>query len=67
MAPKYRDILVRAFLYVAKDPDHHIRASSLSNLAEVCALLRYSLGNNIQQVNFLYNIRLLSRLCQTIT
>ncbi|XP_062575035.1 transport and Golgi organization protein 6 homolog isoform X2 [Saccostrea cucullata] len=50
LAPKYRDVLVSAFLMGAKDPDPLIRASSMSNLGEVCSVLRFNLGPIIQEV-----------------
>ncbi|XP_064640492.1 transport and Golgi organization protein 6 homolog [Lineus longissimus] len=50
LIPKYREVLVNAFLAGSKDPDHLIRASSLSNLGQVCQLLRFSLGSILQEV-----------------
>ncbi|XP_061197020.1 transport and Golgi organization protein 6 homolog [Saccostrea echinata] len=50
LAPKYRDVLVSAFLMGAKDPDPLIRASCMSNLGEVCSVLRFYLGPIIQEV-----------------
>lgn len=51
LAPKYRDTLLPAFLSGCRDKDPFVRASSLSNLGEVCKVLRYSLGNVLQEVN----------------
>lgn len=48
--PKYRDILLAAILTGAKDATPEVRASSLSNLGEVCKLLRFSLGSNVHEV-----------------
>ncbi|XP_074646792.1 transport and Golgi organization protein 6 homolog [Tubulanus polymorphus] len=50
MIPKFKDGLINAFLIGARDEDETVRASCLSNLGEVCLLLRYSLGNIIQEV-----------------
>lgn len=33
-----------------RDDDHLVRASSLSNLAEVCRLLRYNIGSIIAEI-----------------
>lgn len=48
--PKYRDILLGAFLQGAKDTDPLVRASSLSNLGEACKQLHFSLGNVIHEI-----------------
>ncbi|XP_064611997.1 transport and Golgi organization protein 6 homolog [Liolophura sinensis] len=48
--PRYKDILLAAILTGAKDTTPEVRASSLSNLGEVCKLLRFSLGKNVQEV-----------------
>lgn len=50
MTPKYKSLLLNAFLVGAKDDDHLIRASSLSNLAEVCRILGYKLGSIVSEV-----------------
>ncbi|GAB1600409.1 transport and Golgi organization protein 6 homolog [Argonauta hians] len=47
---KFKSILLNAFLNGAKDNDFLVRASSLSNLGEVCKLLRFSLGNVIYEI-----------------
>jgi hypothetical protein len=49
--PKYRDVLLAAVLSGARDKDAGVRASSVSNLAELCALLRFSLGSIIYEVS----------------
>lgn len=48
--PKYRDLLLNAFLQGVKDQDPLVRASSLSNLGEACKLLHFSLGNVIHEI-----------------
>ncbi len=50
MSPKYRDLLVEGLMAGARNPDGHVRASSISNLGEVCKQLRYSLGGIVFQV-----------------
>ena len=50
MIPRYRDTLLNAFLVGTRDPDAFLRASSLSNIAEICKLLKYSLGPIIHEV-----------------
>jgi hypothetical protein len=50
MTPKYRDVLLSALLTGARDKDPLVRASSLSNLGEVCKTLKFSLGNVISEV-----------------
>ncbi|GJQ84697.1 hypothetical protein Trydic_g12716 [Trypoxylus dichotomus] len=50
MAPKYKSLLLNTFLVGAKDEDEMIRASSLSNLGEICRVLGYKLGNIVAEV-----------------
>ncbi|XP_063440980.1 transport and Golgi organization protein 6 homolog [Mytilus trossulus] len=50
MAPKYRDILLPSILSGARDKDPLVRASSLSNLGEICKVVRFSLGNVIREI-----------------
>ncbi|CAC5398768.1 unnamed protein product [Mytilus coruscus] len=50
MAPKYRDILLPSILSGARDKDPLVRASSLSNLGEMCKVVRFSLGNVIREI-----------------
>lgn len=50
MAPKYKSLLLNTFLVGTKDDDHLIRASSLSNLGEVCGVLGYKLGTVVTEV-----------------
>lgn len=62
VAIKYKGLLLNTFLGAAKDPDPLIRASSLSNLGEVCKVLGFRLGTIITEVNF---TKMLSLLKQT--
>ncbi|KAJ8921058.1 hypothetical protein NQ315_015854 [Exocentrus adspersus] len=50
MAPKYKPLLLNTFLAGARDEDHLIRASSLSNLGEICRVLGYKLGTIVTEV-----------------
>ncbi|XP_074769593.1 transport and Golgi organization protein 6 homolog isoform X2 [Athene noctua] len=50
MVVKHREPLVQAFLRGARDPDSALRASSLSNLGELCQRLGFQLGSIIQEV-----------------
>ncbi|NXD73616.1 TNG6 protein, partial [Eolophus roseicapillus] len=50
MVFKHREPLVQAFLQGARDPDSALRASSLSNLGELCQRLGFQLGSIIQEV-----------------
>ncbi|CAM9433690.1 unnamed protein product [Bubo scandiacus] len=50
MVVKHREPLVQAFLRGARDPDGALRASSLSNLGELCQRLGFQLGSVIQEV-----------------
>ena len=40
LTPKYKNLLLNAFFGTASDPEPLVRASSLSNLGEVCRNLR---------------------------
>lgn len=44
LTPKYKNLLLNTFFSAAGDTDEMVRASSLSNLGEVCKNLRFSLG-----------------------
>ncbi|XP_046385864.1 transport and Golgi organization protein 6 homolog [Ischnura elegans] len=44
MAPKYSCLLLNSFLGGVRDGDGMVRASSLSNLGEVCKILSFRLG-----------------------
>ncbi|XP_037733712.1 transport and Golgi organization protein 6 homolog isoform X4 [Chelonia mydas] len=50
MSCQYRAPLIHAFLRGARDPDSTLRASSLSNLGELCQRLHFQLGSVIQEV-----------------
>ncbi|XP_069724318.1 transport and Golgi organization protein 6 homolog [Phaenicophaeus curvirostris] len=50
MVFKHRESLIQAFLLGARDPDSALRASSLSNLGELCQHLGFQLGSIIQEV-----------------
>jgi len=44
VTPKYKNLLLNAFFSAASDPEDLVRASSLSNLGEVCRNIKFSLG-----------------------
>ncbi|XP_062997035.1 transport and Golgi organization protein 6 homolog [Elgaria multicarinata webbii] len=46
----HRDGLFHAFLRGARDPDSTLRASSLSNLGELCQILGFQLGSVLHEV-----------------
>eukprot|EP01117_Protostelium_nocturnum_P004751 TRINITY_DN1724_c0_g2_i2.p1 TRINITY_DN1724_c0_g2~~TRINITY_DN1724_c0_g2_i2.p1 ORF type:complete len:519 (+),score=153.13 TRINITY_DN1724_c0_g2_i2:265-1821(+) len=48
--PKYAPNLMNGFLAGTKDPMGSIRASSLSNLAELCKLMRFALHPYIREI-----------------
>ncbi|NXC04291.1 TNG6 protein, partial [Orthonyx spaldingii] len=50
MVFQHRERLIQAFLQGARDPDSALRASSLSNLGELCQHLGFQLGAIIQEV-----------------
>lgn len=50
LAPHYGHPLIGAFLRGTRDPDPSVRASCLSNMGELCQLLRFSLGSLAQEV-----------------
>ena len=50
LVPRYSQHLLPALLTGVKDPEPLVRASSLSNLGEVCQLLRFSLGPVVNEV-----------------
>lgn len=50
MVVKYREPLIHAFLRGSRDPDSVLRASSLSNLGELCQRLGFQLGSVVQEV-----------------
>ncbi|NXR39306.1 TNG6 protein, partial [Zosterops hypoxanthus] len=50
MVFRHREPLIRAFLRGARDPDSALRASSLSNLGELCQHLGFQLGSIVHEV-----------------
>ncbi|NXH16580.1 TNG6 protein, partial [Bucco capensis] len=50
MVFQHREQLIQAFLHGARDPDSTLRASSLSNLGQLCQQLGFQLGSIIQEV-----------------
>ncbi|XP_067392829.1 transport and Golgi organization protein 6 homolog [Emydura macquarii macquarii] len=50
MVSQYRAPLIHTFLRGARDPDSTLRASSLSNLGELCQRLHFQLGAVVQEV-----------------
>lgn len=50
MIPLYKNRLLNTFMAGVRDSDHLVRASSLSNLADVCRLLRFSLGLLVYEI-----------------
>ncbi|XP_034282579.1 transport and Golgi organization protein 6 homolog isoform X1 [Pantherophis guttatus] len=47
---QHRDTLIHAFLRGVRDPDHSLRASSLSNLGELCQILGFQLGSVVHEL-----------------
>lgn len=58
MAEIHKTILLNTFLCGCRDPDDLIRASSLSNLAELARVLSYKLGSIIFEVVAIYIVYL---------
>ncbi|VVC25878.1 Armadillo-type fold,RNA polymerase II assembly factor Rtp1, C-terminal,Armadillo-like helical [Cinara cedri] len=50
ITPSYKNLLLNTFMAGVRDDDHLVRASSLSNLADICRLLRYSLGSIVAEI-----------------
>lgn len=50
LVPKYSQVLLASLLTGVKDGDGDVRASSLSNIGDVCKLLRFSVGPSIHEV-----------------
>ncbi len=50
LVPKYGPKLINAFLVSTKNENEFLRASALSNLGEVCKLLKFSLSLNIHEI-----------------
>ncbi|XP_063168843.1 transport and Golgi organization protein 6 homolog [Candoia aspera] len=47
---RHRDTLIHAFLRGVRDPDRSLRASSLSNLGELCQILGFQLGSVVHEL-----------------
>jgi hypothetical protein len=54
LIPRYSQHLMSSLLSGVRDTDEFVRASSLSNIGEVCKLLRFSVGPIIQEVGTLF-------------
>ena len=54
LVPPYKAMLLNAFLVGTKDSDHFVRASSLSNLGEVCKALGFRIGPVVSEVSILF-------------
>lgn len=52
LTPKYRDLLLPVILCGCRHGDALVRASSLSGLADVCKLLRFSIGPMLHEVAY---------------
>lgn len=50
LVPHHKALLLNAFLCGTKDEDHLLRASALSNLAEVCKVVGNKLGTIVTEV-----------------
>ena len=50
LVPRFSQHLLPALLTGVKDPEPLVRASSLSNLGDVCQLLRFSMGPVVNEV-----------------
>lgn len=48
--PSYKNRLLNTFMAGVWDGNHLVRASSLSNLADVCRLLRFNLGSVVAEI-----------------
>lgn len=46
----HKNQLLNTFLAGVRDDDNLVRASSLSNLADICRLMRYNLGSIISEI-----------------
>jgi len=52
LVPRFSQHLLPALLTGVKDPEPLVRASSLSNLGDVCQLLRFSMGPVVNEVGY---------------
>ena len=50
LLPRYSQVILASLLTGVKDNDNHVRASSLSNIADACKLLRFAVGPVIFEV-----------------
>lgn len=50
LAPMYKNELLNAFLVGSGDKDHLMRASSLSNLGEICQILGFRIGSMLREL-----------------
>ena len=48
--PAYRDLLLDSCLKATRSADALVRASAMSNLGELCKMLRFSFGNVLHEV-----------------
>ena len=48
--PRYSQIVLASLLTGVRDKDGDVRASSLSNIGDVCKLLRFAVGPVIHEV-----------------
>ncbi len=53
LVPRYAQVLLASLLTGVKDKDADVRASSLSNIGDVCKLLRFSVGPIAHEVAWL--------------
>lgn len=51
LVSRYSQHLLSSLLTGVRDSDEFVRASSLSNIGDVCKLLRFSVGSIIHEVN----------------
>lgn len=56
MAIVHKTILLNTMLCACRDPEPLIRASALSNIAEIALVLNYKIGAIIYEVCFIKNI-----------
>lgn len=55
LSSKYASRLINTFLYASKKTDDSLyRASALSNLGQLCTVLKYSLSKDLVEVTFLF-------------
>ncbi len=55
MSTQYSSLLINTFLNASKQLDDDIyRSSALSNLGQLCTVLKYSLSKDLSEVNNLF-------------